>query len=297
MIPTAQQDNALLLRTAKAVAAELKQRTEGTSLRIRTPAKVVPTNTRGWSAVLGDLGPNQPRLEIWLDRFAGYDQRKFNICFFSTKRSVIRHLAKRVAKSRRRRHRVITEDDIAKTDFFFMPKRLKRAEFGQPFLEEYDGYEAFFYGVYDLTVRSQGGAINPPLCVRAAEFFESVARTLPNARPSIVERLVYPHREDRKVVAAHLAHDRSKRLAKEAKIRDDYQCQVCRMRFEKIYGDLGKGFAEAHHLLPLSRSAEKVETRLEDLATVCSNCHHMLHRLEGKRGDINRLKRIFRSNR
>jgi 5-methylcytosine-specific restriction protein A len=53
-------------------------------------------------------------------------------------------------------------------------------------------------------------------------------------------------------------------------------CEVCNFDFGVVYGELGTGFAECHHKLPLSEGVRR--TRLEDLAIVCSNCHRMLHR-------------------
>ncbi len=65
------------------------------------------------------------------------------------------------------------------------------------------------------------------------------------------------------------------------------------MTFAKIYGaKLGAGFAEAHHKLPLGKTPQHVKTRLEDLTTVCSNCHSMLHRMEGVRGDLKMLHNL-----
>lgn len=32
------------------------------------------------------------------------------------------------------------------------------------------------------------------------------------------------------------------------------------------------------------------------LATVCSNCHRMLHRMDGKRGDVEKLASIIRKH-
>jgi len=54
-------------------------------------------------------------------------------------------------------------------------------------------------------------------------------------------------------------------------------CEVCGFDFERTYGALGRDFAECHHLLPLGSGGPR-ETRLEDLAVVCANCHRMLHR-------------------
>jgi predicted HNH restriction endonuclease len=57
-------------------------------------------------------------------------------------------------------------------------------------------------------------------------------------------------------------------------------CEVpgCGFEFEMIYRDLGSGFAEVHHLRPLSELSQPVSTTLADLAVVCANCHRMIHR-------------------
>jgi 5-methylcytosine-specific restriction enzyme A len=54
-------------------------------------------------------------------------------------------------------------------------------------------------------------------------------------------------------------------------------CEVCSFDFAAVYGELGHGYAECHHTVPLSHSGA-TKTRLSDLAIVCSNCHRMLHR-------------------
>ena len=56
------------------------------------------------------------------------------------------------------------------------------------------------------------------------------------------------------------------------------KCEACDFDFQEVYGDLGRGFAECHHRLPLAESAFVRATRLNDLAIVCANCHRMLHR-------------------
>ncbi|MEV4971580.1 HNH endonuclease [Streptomyces scopuliridis] len=55
------------------------------------------------------------------------------------------------------------------------------------------------------------------------------------------------------------------------------QCTVCAFDFGQTYGALGENFIEVHHLLPLHISGP-CETKLEDLAFLCSNCHRMCHR-------------------
>jgi hypothetical protein len=58
-------------------------------------------------------------------------------------------------------------------------------------------------------------------------------------------------------------------------------CEVlhCKFDFSKVYGELGAGFAEVHHRIPLSEAPKKGRrVRLADLAIVCANCHRMIHR-------------------
>ncbi|MEV1043781.1 HNH endonuclease [Streptomyces sp. NPDC049916] len=58
------------------------------------------------------------------------------------------------------------------------------------------------------------------------------------------------------------------------------QCEVCDFHFGDAYGPLGQDYIEVHHVLPLHVSGPR-ETRLEDLAFVCANCHRMCHRSHG----------------
>ncbi|MEV6119929.1 HNH endonuclease [Streptomyces sp. NPDC052077] len=54
-------------------------------------------------------------------------------------------------------------------------------------------------------------------------------------------------------------------------------CEVCAFDFFRAYGDLGRDYIEVHHITPLHVSGT-TETRLEDLACLCANCHRMCHR-------------------
>lgn len=57
------------------------------------------------------------------------------------------------------------------------------------------------------------------------------------------------------------------------------KCAVCGMDFERMYGELGKGFIHVHHIVPLSEIREEYKVDpVNDLIPVCPNCHAMLHR-------------------
>lgn len=77
----------------------------------------------------------------------------------------------------------------------------------------------------------------------------------------------------------HLRRERSKSLIQRFKKQlKTFACSVCGFDFARTYGEVGYGFIEAHHKVPIAQLEPGAKTRLEDLAAVCSNCHRMLHR-------------------
>lgn len=56
------------------------------------------------------------------------------------------------------------------------------------------------------------------------------------------------------------------------------KCSVCGMDFEKMYGEIGRGFIHVHHIVPISSIGEEYQIDpIKDLIPVCPNCHAMLH--------------------
>lgn len=95
------------------------------------------------------------------------------------------------------------------------------------------------------------------------------------------DELAFP--EGKEIFRLHISKERNKELiraAKQKRLQTDtnLSCEVCGFSFVDKYGELGKGFIEAHHLFPISKLKEETKTKIEDLALVCSNCHRMLHR-------------------
>ncbi|REL32982.1 hypothetical protein DYD21_14295 [Rhodohalobacter sp. SW132] len=89
--------------------------------------------------------------------------------------------------------------------------------------------------------------------------------------------------EGKSVTAIHKRYERNSSLVKrvkERRLKDDpfLQCEVCGFSFMETYGDIGKGFIEAHHLNPLSERDGEQVTNKKEIALVCSNCHNMLHK-------------------
>ncbi|MDX3182519.1 HNH endonuclease [[Kitasatospora] papulosa] len=70
---------------------------------------------------------------------------------------------------------------------------------------------------------------------------------------------------------------RKRKIAETHRLGKRIQCEVCRFHFMDAYGPIGQNYIEVHHIQPLHISGPR-ETRLDDLALVCANCHRMCHR-------------------
>ena len=56
-------------------------------------------------------------------------------------------------------------------------------------------------------------------------------------------------------------------------------CWVCDLDFASTYGEIGSGFIEVHHRVPVSELGDNyLVDPVKDLIPLCSNCHSMVHR-------------------
>ncbi len=103
----------------------------------------------------------------------------------------------------------------------------------------------------------------------------------PLARDTDDEELTVAAEGDSRYVLA-LRRERSRAL-RQSKIdsleRDSrpVACEVCGFDFFVQYGELGRAYIEVHHRTPLHVSGA-TDSRLDDLAVLCANCHRMIHR-------------------
>jgi len=75
-------------------------------------------------------------------------------------------------------------------------------------------------------------------------------------------------------------YDRSQDAREACIEHHGYNCAVCGFNFGKVYGDIGEGFIEVHHLHQIADQGEEyLIDPVKDLRPVCANCHRMLHKV------------------
>lgn len=94
------------------------------------------------------------------------------------------------------------------------------------------------------------------------------------------EEEIFP--EGKILYRLHRHRERNTKVVKEKKRQaiksNKLVCEICAFNFYKTYGEIGKGYIECHHIVPISEYGDSTKTRMTDLILVCANCHRMLHR-------------------
>lgn len=123
-------------------------------------------------------------------------------------------------------------------------------------------------------------------------------------RTNLPSGAVHQAMEGSLVIRKHYARERSRLLIRRKKeqFRKEHDgqvyCEVCTFNFREVYPDeLGDGFIEVHHLLPLFSQDKPRRTTLDDLMLVCSNCHRMIHRTLDAEGNLLALQKHFERRR
>jgi 5-methylcytosine-specific restriction protein A len=112
---------------------------------------------------------------------------------------------------------------------------------------------------------------NPELSIEVSKIENDETRETDSVKEGQVLYKLHKVRErDRKIIEA-----KKKKVLKE---KGELKCEACDFDFEITYGELGKGYIECHHIIPLSNFQVNKETTLDDLALLCSNCHRMIHK-------------------
>ncbi|MEI7677429.1 MAG: HNH endonuclease, partial [Bacteroidales bacterium] len=110
------------------------------------------------------------------------------------------------------------------------------------------------------------------------ETRQSVENFYPDELPTEPTKEVYEGLKKTVIVNSYERNPKARKLCIEYW---DAICAVCSVNFEKIYGEIGKGFIHVHHLTPISKIGETYQVDpINDLIPICPNCHSMIHRHE-----------------
>ena len=283
-----QRDRKLLHTATAMLRNELESRCRASGFSSWHSSNLYNSNTDGYYTKLGRA--NGAWVELWLDRYPSEATRRLYYGFRVNSRSDL----VRIAQEAPREYKPVAK--LTKDHYLRMGKRriwklkpgIARHFYGKPVSEDYFQKHRF-YGIYDSAKPNSARGVEG-IIGRAADFVSSIVCSQAKTVEATTAAEVYPELEPR-VRREHLSRERSPRLARERKRMDGYRCRVCEMTFEEVYGELGRGFAESHHLHPLSRASKRKKTSVHDLATVCANCHRMLHLMHGREHDLQDLKR------
>ncbi len=245
--------------------------------------------TDGWYVQIGTLRGFGCSAQIWFDRFTNHADRKI---YFGIRSSKFNDLHRVVSVSGQYLGTLIefSKSQLAYTeDIVHLEQKLLPDNFEKPILER---YKECYYGVYKHPPKGFNKKETKQLSSEIADFFISLNSAL---SLEILKNIKLPQGlENQKTLRQYLERKRYKFIATRRKQQDKYICQVCRFDFVKAYGEFGRSYAEAHHIVPLRKNDQPRITTIDDLITVCSNCHSMLDRMEGTTTDIERLKKIVR---
>ncbi len=137
--------------------------------------------------------------------------------------------------------------------------------------------------ITDLQVREigiQGTSESTEAAVMPYGAFETFLRYKFGKKES-PEDEYYTNIEGEKTEIYTTKYERDSRLRDQAILFHGTRCQACGFSFEDKYGEVGKGFVEVHHIIPVSKGVRTVNPET-DLVCLCSNCHRIVHRKRGK---------------
>ena len=134
-------------------------------------------------------------------------------------------------------------------------------------------------GPNNFEPQGSGCLLKPQVARQVEKLWAEHLRALTNDP----EMIAYEGQQRR----AFVVHRRRESKLRDAKIRQALRqnngklcCQVpsCGFDFSAVYGAIGEGYAQVHHLKPLAETEGEQKTTLNDLMVVCANCHTMIHR-------------------
>ena len=277
----------MLRKIAIAVQSDLGNKIHDQRIIAISDLDIAETDTYGWCVKIFRLKNISGGIELWIDKFPNVGRPILSICYYCGDLERIEKVANSSLDTFQDDHPYNRQRD--NSGEWMLAKPLFKKYFGRFLIEP---YQRKFFTCYFIDNLEIGERIPSLLCNGISKKTEWLLRSTVSAleiKSNTNED--YPTFENRKIISLHIRRERSKKLADAVKLRDGFTCRVCDFNFQDIYGELGRGFAEAHHIVALSKLRKNVKSTKDDLITVCSNCHRMLHKMDGQANDYKILKK------
>jgi hypothetical protein len=284
-------DKKYLKDFSKQVYVKLKEYQAAKPFNFAPKIQIREVGSDGWAVQLGILRGYGCSVEIWFDRFTSHEKRKLYYGLYSRKPDGVEKIVQLSKSFLGKCIPVSLKDWAEDEEVVHLKRRLTRKDFGRPIFEKYS--DEFLLGMYEYEKYGLQRNETKRLVIRVVEFVIAIIDSL-QADQDKSSRVDYQALENRQRVQRHLRRERNGHLVTLRKQLDNFVCQVCGFDYANQYGALGEDFAEAHHIVPLAKDDEKRITTIQDLITVCANCHRMLHRMKGEAGDIQKLRKIIK---
>jgi 5-methylcytosine-specific restriction protein A len=292
---TRKQADAKMMSLALRVQDDMRRRYGGAShLTFCDPRQIGDSDGDGPNIDIAHFRKPEFWIELDYSDFWGGNYRRVWFGLFAASKRILREqwIAAVIKHPIQKRK----QDTKASGEYRHFNPPLADGQFEKTVVEAYSTWGEFYVGCYSRRQIADKSLVN--------DISGWIGKWLPKLVQT-TEEAVYEewrsHYEGERV-------NRNSTAASEAKRKAHYQCEVCELRFSDKYGaELGDGFLEAHHLVPVvQKKATKWPTSADSLVALCSNCHEMLHRLlRGKpvknikqgHARVKQLRKIVRQHR
>lgn len=99
----------------------------------------------------------------------------------------------------------------------------------------------------------------------------------------LAEELVSPGKfpEGARHIVTINAYERNPKARAACIAHHGHVCAVCGFDFASVYGSIGEGFIQVHHIIGIGKIGKEYKVDpIADLIPVCPNCHAMIHRTD-----------------
>jgi len=275
MSRTRVNDRSRLERAAVEFSSRVRGQIGRGPLTFKRTFQAEETNSDGWFVEIATMGPDLPRLQLWLDLWARKSERNFWGGFRSSKPALIDDVIKFCPAP----VGLHLSDDTATYKIkanYYLTKPISDAETKYPIRESYLKDNEFFFGVFELENPTNENDFNFD---RIVDFSVQVIRSLPNFRDAYeLDRDL----EGMPVGRRRQEYLRSLRLAREfiaqRSAANNLICDDCHFNPSDHIDGFPinpRSLLDIHHKNPLAHGER--QTEICDLSLLCPTCHRLTH--------------------